>query len=302
MDAANSRRARTGLLFAALALFFVFIVFQLYRHPDTASLLMALPSPAAFACNLRCLGAGPTLQVLGETGQALLMIFMSLSFLYAILRTVQRILRTMAFIDRVEEKAVPVTDAPRFPFLDKVTVFEDRLPLAFTGGFLKPRVFISTKLLDILNETELRAVILHEFHHQRSKDPLRGLLVSFISDFLFFLPVSRILKKTHSLTAEMAADAHSVRHQSDPADLAGSLLKVQKSSGPAASWFFDPTTERAKHLLGERSGIRLPLARVLLTVVVLAVSALIALVPVKRSLSAIFISHDQTCTLRSGHQ
>ena len=186
---------------------------------------------------------------------------MSLSFLYALFRTVSRILRTLAFVDRAERNAVPFGNVTRFPFLENVTVFEDPLPLAFTGGFLKPRIFLSTKLLDILDEKELRAVILHESHHQGSKDPLKGLVVSFISDFLFFLPVSRFLKKAFHLTSEMTADAYSVSSQADPLDLVSSLLKVQKLNGPAASWFFDPTTERAKHLLGQPARIPLPLKK-----------------------------------------
>jgi len=290
------------LLLGGLSLLSLLIFFQLYRHPDTAFLLLSLPSPEAFACNLRCLGIMPFLQVLGEAGKALLLVFMSFAFLYVISRTVVRILRTLAFVDRAERNAVPFRDVSRFPFLENVTVFEDCLPLAFTGGFLKPGVFLSTRLVDILDEKELRAVILHESHHQRSKDPLKGLVVSFISDFLFFLPVSRFLKKTYHLTSEITADAYSVSSQADPLDLVGSLLKVQKINGPAASWFFDPTTERAKHLLGQPSRIPLPLKKTFLTIVLLAITAMIALVPVKKSVSSLFINHDKTCVLRSGHE
>jgi Zn-dependent protease with chaperone function len=292
---------RPVLLLGALSLLSLLIFFQLYRHPETAVLLISLPSPEVFACNLRCLGIMPFLQVLGEAGKAILLVFMSFSFLYALSRTVLRILRTLAFVDRAERNAVPSRGIPRFPFLEKVTLFEDRLPLAFTGGFLKPRIFLSTKLVDILDERELRAVILHESHHQKSKDPLKGLVVSFISDFLFFLPVSRFLHKAYHLTSEMTADAYSVSSQADPLDLAGSLLKVQKLNGPAASWFFDPTTERAKHLLGQPARIPLPLKKAFLTIILLAISAFIALVPVKKSVCSLFINHDKTCVLRSGH-
>jgi len=289
------------LLLGGLSLLSLLIFFQLYRHPETALLLLSLPSPEAFTCNLRCLGIMPFLQVLGEAGKALLLVFMSFSFLYALSRAALRILRTLAFVDRAERNALPFGDTPRFPFLENVTVFADRLPLAFTAGFLKPRVFLSTRLVDILDEKELRAVILHESHHQRSKDPLKGLVVSFISDLLFFLPVSRFLHKTYHLTSEMTADAYSVSSQADPLDLVGSLLKVQKLNGPAASWFFDPTTERAKHLLGQPARIPLPLKKTFLTIVLLAISAFIALVPVKKSVSSLFINHDKTCVLRSGH-
>jgi hypothetical protein len=288
------------MLLGGLSLISLLIFFQLYRHPETALLLLSLPSPEAFTCNLRCLGIRPFLQVLGESGKALLLVFMSFSFLYALARTAQRILRTLAFVDRAERNVVPPGDISRFPFLESVTVFEDRLPLAFTGGFLKPRVFLSTQLVDILDEKELRAVILHEFHHQKSKDPLKGLAVSFISDFLFFLPVSRFLKKAYHLTSEMTADAYSVSSQASPLDLVSSLLKVKRLNGLAASWFFDPTTERANQLLGQPSRIPLPLKKTFLTIVLLAITTIIALVPVKKSVSSLFINHDKTCDLRSG--
>jgi|GEM_PF-2071849 len=302
MDNANKTRTRLGLFLGALSLFFLLILLQLSRHPEAAGLLVSLPSPAAFVCNLRCLGLVPTLQVLGEAGRALLLIVVSLSLLYAVSRTVRRILRTLAFIDRAERQTVSAAGIPQFLRAENIAIFEDRLPLAFTGGFLKPRVFVSTKLIEVLSEDELRAVILHEAHHQKSKDPLKGLVVSFISDFLFFLPISPYLKKTHLLTSEMAADAYSVLGQADPADLAGSLLKVQKFSGPAASWFFDPTIERARRLRGEPSKILPPLKRLILTLILLVASAFIALVPVKKSITLMFMNHDKTCTLRSDQQ
>ncbi|MBE0713573.1 MAG: M56 family metallopeptidase [Candidatus Aminicenantes bacterium] len=292
----------SALLLGGLFLLSFLIIFQLYRHPETALLLLSLPSPEAFACNLRCLGIMPFLQVLGEAGKAILLVFMSFAFFYALSRTALRILRTLAFVDRAERNAAPNKDVARFSFLENVTVFEDHLPLAFTAGFLKPRVFISTKLVDILDEKELRAVILHESHHQRSKDPLKGLVVSFISDFLFFLPVSGFLKKTFHLTSELTADAYSINSQVDPLDLVSSLLKVQKLNGPAASWFFDPTAERAKHLLGQPARLSLPLRKTFLTIILLAISSFIALIPVKKSVSSLFINHDKTCVLRSGLQ
>jgi len=300
MEASSRTKARLGFLLGGLAVVFLLILFQLSRHSESAVLLIYLPGPEALACNLRCLGVAPFLQVLGEGSKALLLIFLSCSFLYALFRTVRRILRTWSFTGRAERRAVPDRRVPRLPFLENVTVFEDLLPLAFTAGFLKPKIFISTKLLDALDEGELRAVVLHERHHQESKDPLKVLFVSFISDFLFFLPVSRLLKKAYRLTAEMTADARSIDRQTDPLDLASSLLKVQKLSGPAASWFFDPTTERAKHLLGEPARIPLPFKKLFLTAVFLAISTLIILIPVRKRVTAMFINHDKTCVLNSG--
>lgn len=292
---------RPGLLLGVLSLFFFGVLIGLLRHPEIAALLISLPSPGAFACNVRCLGLTPFLQALGEAGKGILLVFLSGAFLYALYRTALRIFRTLRFMEALERKTPPPGNVPRAPFLNDVTIFEDVRPLALTVGFMKPRVFLSTKIVEALEEKELRAVVHHERHHRDSRDPLKGLAVSFVSDLLFFLPISRFLRKMHSLTSELAADTHSLENRSDPLDLASSLLKVRKVSGPAASWFFDPATERIKPLLGERSSVRRPLARALLTVVLLAATTFIALVPVRKSLSSMFIEHDKTCVLRKSH-
>lgn len=302
MGPTNRTKTRLGLLLAGLAVAFLLSVFQLSRHPETAFVLASFPNPATLACNLRCVGFVPFFQVLGEGAKALLLVFMSFTFLYALYKTVKRVLRTWSFVERAAAKAVPEGTIPRPRPLEDVTVFDDILPLAFTGGFFRPRVFVSTKLIETLDEGELRAVVLHERHHQESRDPLKGLLVSFVSDLLFFLPVSRFLNRAYNLTSEMAADAQSVARQADPLDLASSLLKVQKLGGPAASWFFDPATERARHLLGERSRASLPLKRILATLVFLAIAVLVVMLPIRKNVTAMFINHDKTCVLSSDHR
>jgi hypothetical protein len=46
--------------------------------------------------------------------------------------------------------------------------------------------------------------------------------------------------------------------------------------------------------------IRRKKAKSFLTIILLAITAMIALVPVKKSVSSLFINHDKTCVLRSG--
>lgn len=302
MDGSNSARSWAGPVLAAFASIFLFILFLLLDHPETAVLLFSLPSPAAFACNIRCLGIGPTLQVIGEGGRALLLMVLSISFFYAVVRCVRRVLRTRAFLDEVERKTVRNDGIAGTVASGNAILFDDSRPLAFTGGFLEPKVFISTKLTEVLSGEEVRAVVLHELHHRAARDPLKSLLASFLSDFLFFVPAGRFLKASRSLAAEFAADEYSLAGDVDAADLAGSLLKVQRAAAPAISGFFDPTTERAKRLLGEPSSVRTPLARFLLSIFVLAVAAWIATVPIKKSVSDLFLNHDKTCVLRSGPQ
>ena len=302
MGAAARTKTRIGFISAALLLMFLFVLFQLARHPETLALLTALPYPDVLFCNIRCLGLMPFLQVLGETGRGLILIVMSFSLLYASARTGLRIARTWNFLERIDRRAVLDKDIPRSSFLGNATIFEDPRSLAFTGGLLRPRIFLSTKLLETLDEEELRVVVLHESHHQRSKDPLKSLAVSFVSDFLFFLPVSKFLKKAYLLESETTADARSVELRGDLPAIVGLLLKVRKLDGVQASWFFDPTTERVKRLLGVRTRIFPSFKKIGLAIVLLAITVFIALVPLKKNLISMFISHDQTCVLRSGHK
>lgn len=302
MGATARAKTRVGLISAALSLMFLFVLFQLARHPETLPLLTTLPNPDVLVCNIRCLGLMPFLQVLGETGRGLILIVMSFSLLYASARMGLRIARTWKVLERIDRKAVLDKDVSRPSFLGNATVFEDPRSLAFTGGLLKPRVFLSTKLLETLDEEELRVIVLHESHHQRSKDPLKSLAVSFVSDFLFFLPVSKFLKKAYLLESETTADARSVELQGDLLAIVGLLLKAGKLDGLQASWFVDPTTERVKRLLGERTRIVPSFKKIVLATVLLAITAFIALVPLKKNLVSMFISHDQTCVLRPDHK
>ncbi len=301
MGGPNSVRSWAGPVLAAFALIFLFILFLLLDHPETAVLLFSLPNPAAFACNLRCLGIGPTLQVIGEGGRGVLLIVLSASFLYAAGRSVLRFLRTRAFIDGIVARTVTGKRLPASLPAGKAVLFMDSRPLAFSAGFLRPKAFISTRLTDVLTEEEIRGVVLHEIHHCHARDPLKGWLASFLSDFLIFIPASGFLKKARSLAAEIAADGSSLAGNVDAADLAGSLLKVGAAAGPAISGFFDLTTERAKRLLGEPTSVRPPLARFVFSAIVLAAAALLAAVPIKKSVSDAFLNHDKTCVLRAKH-
>ena len=54
-----------------------------------------------------------------------------------------------------------------------VLVIDVAAPVAFCAGWLRPRVYVSTALLERLSADELRAVLAHEQHHGALRDPLR---------------------------------------------------------------------------------------------------------------------------------
>jgi Zn-dependent protease with chaperone function len=58
-------------------------------------------------------------------------------------------------------------------------------PQAFCAGLLAPRVYVSTAAVASLRPEELGAVLAHEGHHARLRDPLRVLVARTLSDALF---------------------------------------------------------------------------------------------------------------------
>jgi Zn-dependent protease with chaperone function len=168
------------------------------------------------------------------------------------------------------------------------TVIADTRPLAFCTGLRRPRVFVSIGTLELLDEPQLMAVLAHERHHQRRRDPLRLFAVRALSDALFFLPLLRRLAERYSALIEVAADDAAVRASGgDPAPLASALLEFDASAGSAVVGI-DPA--RVDHLCGESTGWQLPLA-------VMAWSGLVLAGIIVAALRAAEASHELTLTM-----
>jgi beta-lactamase regulating signal transducer with metallopeptidase domain len=134
-------------------------------------------------------------------------------------------------------------------------VIDDDRPRAFCIGLLSPRIYVSRGALEILGDEERAAVLAHEAHHARRRDPLRLLLTRTVADGLFFLPVVRRLSERCAALAELAADEAAVRARGGRHALASALLAFD-AQPTAAGVGIAP--ERVDHLLGERARWELP--------------------------------------------
>ncbi|MGH2969175.1 MAG: M56 family metallopeptidase [Solirubrobacteraceae bacterium] len=131
----------------------------------------------------------------------------------------------------------------------RVRLFEDGRPHAFCAGLVRPRVYLSTGARATLNGPELRAVMAHEEHHARQRDPLRLMLAQVAGDALFFLPVMRRARERYGDLAEIAADEAAVRRTGGPGPLAAAMLRFDQHAAAGAVGI---ASERVDHLCGVR--------------------------------------------------
>jgi len=153
-------------------------------------------------------------------------------------------------------------------------IYRDDAPQAFCVGLLRPRIFVSTATLDVLKEDEFEAVLAHESHHARCRDPLRLLLARTVSDALFFLPGMREIASRYAALAEVAADGAAVRaNGGSRQSLAAALLAFESAASPAVVGI---APERVDSLLGDRPAWELPLALIASALVILTAVGVVA--------------------------
>lgn len=107
-------------------------------------------------------------------------------------------------------------------------------PAAFCVGLLRPRLVVSTGLLERLDDEEQAAVVCHELAHARSREPLKCLLARLAARTFFWLPALSALLDRYLLVKELAADQEAIARTSRPA-LAGALSQVLGQPTPAGA-------------------------------------------------------------------
>nr|WP_255604094.1 M56 family metallopeptidase [Oscillochloris sp. ZM17-4] len=110
--------------------------------------------------------------------------------------------------------------------IPSVEVIPLQAPLAFTTGLIKPRIFITESLLDLLTADETMAVFCHELAHVRRHDNLWNWVIRMLRDMVWFVPFSHIGWKWMVMSQDEDCDAMAVRFTNEPLVLARALVKV----------------------------------------------------------------------------
>lgn len=156
--------------------------------------------------------------------------------------------------------------------LGDASVVPDERPRAFCAGLIRPRVYVSSGAVALLDEPALRAVLAHERHHARRRDPLRLAAGRVIARALFFVPGLGELVRRQEALAELSADESAVAEAPENRSaLARAMLSFSDQSGPDEAVGIDPA--RVDYLLGDPPSWRFPL---LLCVGALSLIALLA--------------------------
>lgn len=104
-------------------------------------------------------------------------------------------------------------------------VIDADAPIALTAGLLRPRVYVTTGLLDDLDEPARQAVFAHEAAHVRRRDPLTKLLGELAA--ALHLPAARaMLLSDLSLACEEACDEAAAAAVGDRTTVAATLVRL----------------------------------------------------------------------------
>lgn len=126
------------------------------------------------------------------------------------------------------------------------------LAAPLVAGLWRPRIFCGDDLRARLDDDELRAVVLHEQHHQRDHAPLRLLFLSSLAPAVTRTMAGRGWLERERARVEIEADAYALARGTSRPILASALSKLSSVPGLATAPGFSTAADlRIRALLGE---------------------------------------------------
>jgi len=158
---------------------------------------------------------------------SLVLVFLALATLAAFVRTLCSYRRERRLLSALP--LAPLADADLLAVAAEADVevylTPARRAAAFCFGLVRPRVVITSGLLERLTSEEQAAVIWHEAEHAHAREPARCLVARLAASSFFWIPALRDLLERFLLVKEIAADREAASHTSTAA-LAGALFEV----------------------------------------------------------------------------
>jgi Zn-dependent protease with chaperone function len=124
-------------------------------------------------------------------------------------------------------------------------------PVIAIVGIFRPRLFIATRVLDLLSAEEINAALSHEKGHLSARDNMKRGLLRACRDSLLIIPCGRPLDRDWAEASEEAADEWAASEGRNVAlDLASALVKIARIIPEGAR----PTMPAGVFLFGEDEG------------------------------------------------
>ena len=116
-----------------------------------------------------------------------------------------------------------------------VSVVDSSESFVFTTGLKNPRIYLSQRVVDSLDDDELRAVLLHENQHRLARDPLRMQFLLALRAATPYLPATRRLVRACLRQAEYDADDAALLRAGNISALLRAFAKMSPSASLAAA-------------------------------------------------------------------
>ena len=208
-----------------------------------------LPAPALAGCAVRsasaCLAASTSPEVSS--------LFLALPVVLALVAG----LSAAVALDRHRRLAAALSRLARSAVLEGHEVaLIDGLPTVVVAGLRRPRTYCPSDLPATLDASELRAVLLHERHHQVTYAPIRLALLDAVRPLVVWFKGGRGWWARRRAAIEIDADAYAIARGAARSAVASALLKLAGQSPAALAGFASSSELRLLALLDEREPAR----------------------------------------------
>ncbi len=192
---------------------------------------------------------------------------------YTIAKMLQRILKQSYLTWKLEKKIKTHKDVPatnrlnkKYPWLGrKIVVVRDQTFFALAMGIFRPKILLSTHVLDGFTEREVEAILLHEWHHCRNRDPLKLFLVTLFADSMKYVPVLKGLAHHYKVWRELLADRFVMHRMGSAYELGSVLLKLTGQArspfAPGAPFADAAINYRIQQMIEPARPLRVPVLR-----------------------------------------
>lgn len=147
----------------------------------------------------------------------------------------------------------------------EIVVVRDNRFVALAIGLLRPKIVISTMVLAMFNDKEVKAILLHESYHCRNRDGQKLFLSALLLDAFRYLPIVKPIFRYYQTWQELFADRFAMRQMGTERHLGSVLLKLAQHrklmQGETAVHFASTALQyRIMQVLEPERSVNVPLA------------------------------------------